>query len=67
TVAVLKKLARSGVIRRHERVVAYITGNGLKTPDAVAEHLAKPYRIAPNLRSFAANVPVDRLELVGVR
>jgi len=67
TVAVLKKLARSGVIRRHERVVAYITGNGLKTPDAVAEHLAKPYRIAPNLRSFAANVPVERLELVGAR
>jgi threonine synthase len=66
TVAVLKKLAQSGVIRRDERVVAYITGNGLKTPDAVAEHLATPYRIAPNLRSFAANVPTGIREEIAV-
>jgi threonine synthase len=66
TVAVLKKLAQSGVIRCDERVVAYITGNGLKTPDAVAEHLATPYRIAPNLRSFAANVPTGIREEIAV-
>jgi threonine synthase len=66
TVAVLKKLAQSGVVRRGERVVAYITGNGLKTPDAVAEQLATPFRIAPNLRSFAAVVPTGRREEVAV-
>jgi threonine synthase len=66
TVAVLKKLAQAGVIRREERVVAYITGNGLKTPDAVAEHLAAPYRIAPNLRSFAATVPTGMREETAV-
>ncbi len=66
TVAVLKKLAASGVIHRDERVVAYITGNGLKTPDAVAEHLATPYRIAPNLRSFNAVVPTGVREQVAV-
>jgi len=63
---VLKKLAQSGVIRREERVVAYITGNGLKTPDAVTEQLATPFRIAPNLRSFAAVVPTGRREEVAV-
>ncbi|HMK97574.1 MAG TPA: threonine synthase, partial [Acidimicrobiales bacterium] len=35
TVAVLAKLAATGVIKPHERVVAFITGNGLKTLDAV--------------------------------
>ena len=36
TIATLAKLAAQGVVRPDERVVAYITGNGLKTIDAVA-------------------------------
>jgi threonine synthase len=36
TIAVLAKLAASGVVRPDEQVVAYVTGNGLKTLDAVA-------------------------------
>jgi len=52
TVAVLKKLAEQGVVRRDERVVAYITGNGLKTPDAVADVLPAPTIVAPNVESF---------------
>ena len=35
TIATLAKLAASGVVRPDERVVAYVTGNGLKTLDAV--------------------------------
>ncbi len=67
TVAVLKKTGLGPKRpRRDERVVAYITGNGLKTPDAVAEHLAAPYRIAPNLRSFAAIVPTGIREEIAV-
>ena len=31
TIATLAKLAASGVVRPDERVVAYVTGNGLKT------------------------------------
>src|SRR5436190_8606899 len=42
TVAVLKKLVEQGVVKRGERTVAYITGNGLKTLDAVAPVLAQP-------------------------
>jgi threonine synthase len=36
TVATLAKLARDGLITPDERVVAYITGHGLKTPEVVA-------------------------------
>ena len=54
TVAVLKKLAAQGVVRKGERVVAYITGNGLKTLDAVAPKLAPPPTVEPTLDSFEA-------------
>jgi threonine synthase len=54
TVAVLAKLARAGVVRRNERVVAYITGNGLKTLDAVAPRLAAPPVVEPTLEAFDA-------------
>ena len=39
TIAVLKQLADQGQIRPGETVVAYITGDGLKTIDAVAPEL----------------------------
>jgi threonine synthase len=52
TVAGLKKLVEQGDIERDERVVIYITGNGLKTPDAVAGHLAPLLYSGPALASF---------------
>ena len=39
TIAVLKQLADQGQIRPGETVVAYITGDGLKTIDAIAPEL----------------------------
>jgi len=54
TIGVLKKLARAGKIDPDELVVAYITGNGLKTVDAVADHVAPVLRVAPTLASFEA-------------
>ncbi len=54
TVGVLKKLAAAGKIGADELVVAYITGNGFKTVDAVAEHATPPLRVAPNLAAFEA-------------
>ena len=54
TVATLAKLAASGVVRSDERVVAYITGNGLKTVDAVAAHVRPTATIAPTLAAFMA-------------
>jgi len=54
TVGVLKKLAEAGKIDPDERVVAYITGNGFKTVDAVADHVTPSLRIAPTLAAFEA-------------
>ena len=56
TVAVLKRLAEQGVLRRDETIVAYITGNGLKTPDAVAGTLPEPLSVAPSVEAFEAVV-----------
>ena len=54
TVAVLQRLAAQGVLRRDETIVAYITGNGLKTPDAVAGTLPEPLSVAPSVEAFEA-------------
>ncbi|MGH9105867.1 MAG: threonine synthase [Acidimicrobiales bacterium] len=58
TVAVLAKLAASGVVRPHEKVVAYITGNGLKTLGAVAARCQPTATVAPNLEAFQAALNV---------
>jgi threonine synthase len=54
TVGVLKKLVAAGQIDPEEVVVAYITGNGFKTVDAVADQMTPPLRVAPTLASFEA-------------
>ena len=52
TVAVLKKLATMGKFGKDDLVVAYITGNGLKTQEAVAAHIGVPVHIKPSLLDF---------------
>ena len=54
TVACLKRLVASGVIRRDEETVAFITGGGLKTIEAVQGHLNEPVRIPPQMAAFDA-------------
>jgi len=52
TLAVTKKLIAQGKIGRDEEVVICITGNGLKTQDAVAGILEEPAVINPALEEF---------------
>src|SRR5437588_3105390 len=52
TVGVLKKLAKQGIIKRGDITVALITGNGLKTQDAVINAVGRPTRIPPSLVQF---------------
>lgn len=52
TVAVTKKLAEQGKFGRDDTVVIAITGNGLKTPEAVADTLIAKQGIAPSLAAF---------------
>jgi threonine synthase len=57
TIATLAKLAADGVVRRDERVVAYITGHGLKTLDAIEPHVRVTATIPPSLDAFRAAFP----------
>ncbi|MEY4800008.1 MAG: Threonine synthase [Cyanobacteriota bacterium] len=54
TIAVLKKLVEQGKINPDETTVAYITGNGLKTTEAIASSIGEPYLIEAQLDSFKA-------------
>jgi threonine synthase len=53
TVGVLRKLAERGEIAKGERVVVYITGEGLKTLDATRDTF-QMHEIDPDLGSFEA-------------
>jgi threonine synthase len=59
TTAVLAKLAERGEISADERVVLYITGEGLKTLDATRE-LFEMHEIDPSLEDFEHVVERDR-------
>src|SRR5271157_4223091 len=52
TIATLAKLARSGVVRPDERVVALVTGHGLKTVEALSGTVAPTVTIPPTLSAF---------------
>lgn len=52
TVAVTKKLIESGKISRNGVTVICITGNGLKTQEALSGNTIQPFFIKPNIRSF---------------
>jgi threonine synthase len=52
TIAVLKKLVEAGKINPDEKTVVYITGNGLKTVEAVQGAISEPFIIEPKLESF---------------
>jgi threonine synthase len=52
TLACAKKLIESGKIKRDETTVICITGNGLKTQEALKGHARSPHYIKPNLASF---------------
>jgi threonine synthase len=54
TVAAAKKLAEQGCFGRDDVVVIAITGNGLKTPEAVKDRLSVSLGIAPTLAAFDA-------------
>lgn len=51
-IASLKKLAEQGAIDPDETTVAFITGGGLKTQEAVAGHVIEPLHIDPTVESF---------------
>jgi threonine synthase len=60
TVAVARKLLEQGRLPRNEEIVLCVTGNGLKTQDAVFEAIEQPAVIKPSLAEFEALAGVAR-------
>ena len=54
TIACLKKLAESKILNPRAVTVAYITGTGLKTQEAVMPYMKQLQVIQPNLAAFEA-------------
>ncbi len=52
TLASAMKLLETGHIDRDAVTVLCITGNGLKTKEAIVGHTVEPYHIDPNMKSF---------------
>ena len=52
TLASAIKLIESGRIAKDDLTVLSITGNGLKTKEAIVGRTVEPYHIDPNLKSF---------------
>ena len=48
----LKRLAEAGTFDPDDTVVAFITGAGMKTQEAIADHVVKPIHVKPTLSSF---------------
>ena len=61
TIATLAKLAASGVVRRDEKVVAFVTGHGLKTVEPLTGVVGPTATIAPTLEAFEAALDVNEL------
>ncbi|HEX9532485.1 MAG TPA: threonine synthase [bacterium] len=56
TIAALRALAARGAFGEDDIVVAYITGQGLKTLEAVADAMRPPISIRATLKDFERNV-----------
>ena len=59
TIATLAQLADQGVVRADEQVVAYVTGLGLKTVDAVSAQVGPTATIAPTIQAFDEAIEVE--------
>jgi threonine synthase len=55
-VAVAKKLIQNGIIPKDEEILLCITGNGLKTQEAVINSIKETIKIKPSLESFESAI-----------
>ncbi|MGH9003751.1 MAG: pyridoxal-phosphate dependent enzyme, partial [Acidimicrobiia bacterium] len=59
TIATLRRLTEDGVIRPEERVVAYVTGHGLKTLEALTATVGPTATIAPTIEAFTSAFSIE--------
>jgi len=63
TVGVAKKLIESGKIPANDSAVICVTGNGLKTLEAMVGNVGQPQEIKPSLREFEALLEAEAKEI----
>jgi threonine synthase len=56
SVAVMKKLVEQGEIQKDEKVICYVTGNGLKTTEAIIGVLPKLKTVKPDVSVVSAMI-----------
>jgi threonine synthase len=59
TIANLKRMVDQRIVRQGEEVVAYVTGNGYKTIEALEGFLEPTFNVAPDLDEFLAALRAD--------
>jgi threonine synthase len=59
TIATLKRLAEEGVVSPDECVVAYVTGHGLKTLEALNDRVGPTATIVPTIDAFTSAFAID--------
>jgi len=62
TIAALKRFVEDGTVRPDELTVAFITGGGLKTQEAVSDRVISPLQIQPTIESFEERLLERRKE-----
>ena len=55
-ISVLQKMVEQGKIDKNDKVVCYITGNGLKATESIMQVLKKPTVYKPNINEILALV-----------
>jgi len=63
TVACMLKLLKKGVLNKNESIVISITGNGLKTQEAIQDTVGKPLLIEPSLKSFEETASLETAKI----
>ncbi len=56
SISVLQKMVEQGKIDKNDKVVCYVTGNGLKATESIMQVLSKPTVYKPNINEISAVV-----------
>ena len=57
SISILQKMVEQGKIDKNDKVVCYVTGNGLKATESIMQVLPQPTVYKPNINEISAAVP----------
>ena len=56
SISILQKMVEQGKIDKNDKIVCYVTGNGLKATESIMQVLTKPTVYKPNINEISAVV-----------